>query len=278
MDHKDVQSYLGAKGFYSDEIDGIVGRKTEAAAARLLRTRTSDLAMGHTTWNEKRKYNAVKQLMCKDLGLEVGGIDGLIGPQSLYAFEVWDRVSKDKKEDLWRDSEEDKDDRIAELALPTGQIWPKQSSVRTQNSAFYGKVGTNQTMLECPYPMYLAWDTSKVINRFSCHEKVHDSLENILGEVLNTYGEAKIKSLGLDQFGGCLNVRTTRGGSRYSMHSWGIALDLDPANNRLRWNHTKAKFARAEYKSFWRIVGDQGWVALGPAKDYDWMHLQAARL
>ena len=45
----------------------------------------------------------------------------------------------------------------------------------------------------------------------------------------------EIHRLRLDVWGGCLNVRKMRGGTRNSMHSWGIALDYDPQNNQLKW-------------------------------------------
>ena len=67
-----------------------------------------------------------------------------------------------------------------------------------------------------------------------------------------------------------------RGGSRKSTHAWGIAVDLDPENNRLRWGCDRALFARNEYKAFWEIVEDHGATSLGRSANYDWMHFQFA--
>ena len=69
-----------------------------------------------------------------------------------------------------------------------------------------------------------------------------------------------------------------RGGSSWSMHSWGVAVDLDPDRNRLRWNSSKAYLARDEYKPFWKIVESEGWTSLGRERNYDWMHFQSAHL
>jgi hypothetical protein len=57
-----------------------------------------------------------------------------------------------------------------------------------------------------PYPHRLSWKTSKVINSFSCHEQVHDSLQRVLNRVLDSYGLDEIRRLRLDLWGGCLNV------------------------------------------------------------------------
>ena len=84
--------------------------------------------------------------------------------------------------------------------------------------------------------------------------------------------------LRLDRWGGCLNVRKMRGGSSWSMHAWGIAIDFDPDRNQLKWGRDRAVFARPDYDAWWRCWEDEGWTSLGRTKNYDWMHVQAARL
>ncbi len=153
-------------------------------------------------------------------------------------------------------------------------VFPLQKDV----PEFYGRVGLNQDKVDLPYKMKLAWDTSITIKRFSCHEKVVTPMQAIFKDVLDHYGLEEIQRLGLDLFGGCLNVRKMRGGSSYSMHAWGIAVDLDPIRNQLRWNSDKAEFARKEYIPFWEIVEKHGATSLGIERDFDWMHFQFARL
>jgi peptidoglycan hydrolase-like protein with peptidoglycan-binding domain len=161
-------------------------------------------------------------------------------------------------------------------AEPAGHppIWPRQVEVER----VFGAPGANQTPLIPPYPMRLAWETRTPITRFSIHERVHDSAMRCLTRIADSYDAAARADLGIDLFGGCLNVRPMRGGSRLSMHAWGIAIDFDPDRNALRWGHDRARLARPDAARFWAIWAAEGWVGLGRARDYDWMHVQAARL
>jgi hypothetical protein len=107
---------------------------------------------------------------------------------------------------------------------------------------------------------------------------VADSASRAFDKILSEYGQEGIKEIGVDIFGGSLNVRRMRGGSRYSMHSWAIAIDFDPERNQLRWNRPKARLSHADCNRFWEIWEAEGWVSLGRARDFDWQHVQAARL
>jgi hypothetical protein len=159
---------------------------------------------------------------------------------------------------------------------PLSQKWPKQD----YNSMvdFYGPVGENQIKLEVPYKLKLAWAPSTTLSRITCNQKVAQSLGIIFDNTLKTYGEKDIEKLRLNMFGGCLNVRKMRGGSAWSIHSWGAAIDLDPDNNQLKWASPKATFSKKEYEPFWKIVEAEGWTSLGRRRNYDWMHFQAAYL
>lgn len=70
-----------------------------------------------------------------------------------------------------------------------------------------------------------------------------------------------------------------RGGGKWSMHAWGIAIDYDPERNQLTWGRERAAFSRPEYAACGGVSGrKREWVSLGRSKNYDWMHVQAARL
>ena len=103
-----------------------------------------------------------------------------------------------------------------------------------------------------------------------------DVLGNVFTEILEVYGLAKIQELGIDLFGGCFAFRAMRGGSDYSRHSWGIAIDLDPERNQLKETNKTARFARPEYKPMIDIFYKHGFINLGVEKNYDWMHFEKA--
>lgn len=153
--------------------------------------------------------------------------------------------------------------------------WPRDATPELID--FYGLPGTGQTMARAAYPLKLSWDNSQVIERFSCHVRCKDAFESVFRETLAEYGEEAVRVLRLDQFGGCLNVRKKRGGTSWSVHAFGAAIDLDPDRNQLRWGKDRAAFARPDYGPFWKIVESHGLVSLGRSRDYDWMHIQAAR-
>lgn len=131
--------------------------------------------------------------------------------------------------------------------------------------------------LKLPYPMYLNWENQTYINSIQVHKDGHDSLKAILTEILEVYGIDEIKRLQLDDYGGCFNYRLMRGSSQTpSVHSWGLAIDIDPDRNLLRETSKTARFARPEYKKFIDIFYKHGWESLGREKNYDWMHFQIA--
>lgn len=134
--------------------------------------------------------------------------------------------------------------------------------------------GSYLVTIKLPYPMRLAWDKQVTVERMRCHIKVADQLTDIFSEILEHYGIDRIKELGLDLFGGCFNYRQMRGGSDWSRHSWGLAVDLDPERNGLHWDSTKAIFARPEYQDMIDIFYKHGFESLGREKNYDWMHFQ----
>lgn len=258
---KFVQQQLNNKGIDVGKVDGAAGKKTMAGLAQI------DKLPGN--WSKTRRLVGFIQLLAKEHAVEVGEIDGYLGPQTEHAYEVLQRkLVKNLEEEIWRPEE---------LSNENPNNWPTQRNT-SDLEKYYGKVGENQTRIQLPYPHRLAWKTGTVVNSYSCHEKVHDSLLRVLTNVYNHYGLKQIEQLHLDLWGGCLNVRKMRGGTRYSTHSWGIAVDYDPSHNRLKWGRDKAAFARSEYDAWWKFWEDEGWVSLGRARNFDWMHIQAAKL
>ena len=260
MDLHDVQSALNARGWLPPLVlDGEWGPETDRAVADLL----ASAGASADGWPRERRLIAAGQALCRAAGIDAGAIDGREGPQTRHAFEVWAaRKAGDTSAETWRDPPK----------VPP--VWPRQADV----PRFYGDVGTRQTLLTLPYPMRLAWEPDTIVKRISLHERVAESAGAVLERVLEHYGLDGIRAIGVDLFGGSLNVRKMRGGSAWSMHSWGIAIDFDPDRNQLQWGRDRARLARPDAEPFWRFWEEEGWLSLGRARNYDWMHIQAARL
>ena len=164
---------------------------------------------------------------------------------------------------------------------PTEDVieYPKFKQPTTnQLIAKYGKPNeTGQgylTVIQSPYPMRLAWDLNIKVTRVSCHKYIANDLQNVFFDLLEHYGLEKIKELGIDLYGGCFNYRRMRGGTSWSTHAFAIAIDLDPARNRLKETSKTARFARPDYKPMIDIFYKHGFISLGVEKNYDWMHFQ----
>jgi D-alanyl-D-alanine carboxypeptidase len=143
----------------------------------------------------------------------------------------------------------------------------------------YGEPGdaSKITVIDLPYPMRIAWDTKRTVTKMQCHKLAADKFKAVLSDLLAHYGLPKLQELGIDLFGGCVNVRLQRGSkTKWSRHSWGIAIDLDPSRNGLKTKAPLAQFSKPEYKPMIDIFYKHGFVGLGPEKGYDWMHFELA--
>jgi hypothetical protein len=239
----------------------------------------------------KRHLAALIPLLATDRGINAGVIDGYWGPQTQYAFDTFERRDHYLQHkaapqtqyafdtllflekygalpDSWRDGQ------LLDLN-PNG--WPIERQAELE--AFYGQPGDESTLtfVDVPYMHRLSWDLRQKVTRIRCHKKVANSLRKVLGEVLNHYSMQQIQDLNLDRFGDCFNLRKKRGGTLWSTHSWGIALDYDPNRNQLNWGWDRAAFAGPDYSAWWKIWESEGWVSLGRTANFDWMHIQAAK-
>lgn len=191
-----------------------------------------------------------------------GKIDGWAGPTTQRAYDAATNMVP------------------AAVKLPAVKPrWPHQSEV----AAFFGPPGEpacTNGKVTLPMPFSLAWELDTKVRRFSCHSKVATALNAIFNQAYAHYGEARFVELRLNLYGGCFELRKMRNtsGGTLSMHSWGIAVDLDPERNQLKWGRDKAVFAKPEYEPFWKIVEAQGAVSLGRVRNFDWMHFQFATL
>lgn len=262
MDTRTAQMMLAEAGYYRATIDGRIGPATRAAVERI-ESGADDRRVGG--WPFTRRLIAAAQRVLTAQGHYRGLIDGITGPATTGAVASW---------------------RAAKVvpAAPSepapakaGQRWPDRKDLAEMNRIF-GKPGGPQATAgrcELPFPFVIAWDTEQRISRFACNSAVAEAMTSIFAEAAKHYGETAFRRLRLDRFGGCFADRTMRGSARtVSTHAWGVAVDIDPERNQLRWGKSKASLALPEYVPFWSIIEAHGGTSLGRERDYDWMHWQ----
>ena len=125
----------------------------------------------------------------------------------------------------------------------------------------------NLTLVKCPWVLRYA---GKPVKGLRVHKKVAASLTKVLDAIWVRLGrsQAEIDRIGMSIYGGGYNFRLMRGGSSLSMHSWGCALDFDPARNGM--GNSKPAMDKRVVEEFER----EGWEWGGHWKDG--MHFQAA--
>lgn len=288
MNLQDVQRKLAAAGIYRGQVDGVFGPKTRAAIIDHL----GALRVAARTWSDARLEVGAMQVIIEASGIELGEIDGYLGPSTKEAMLIFDARARNggkpvPEVEQWRDDRPDvpvQPSRPLHAPITSSKVnaptskprWPLQTALEMDR--FFGAKGTNTVSLTLPYTMRVAWNMEKSVTRFDCNRKVKESLERILIRALDHYGIDVIRQMRLDRYGGCLNVRKMRGGSAWSIHSWGCAVDIDPDHNQLKFHRAQATLDNPEYDAWWRFVYDEGAISLGRERDYDWMHLQFARL
>jgi hypothetical protein len=259
MNTFEVQAWLRSFGEKDLMVDGVPGPRTSAAAKRIL-------AQGGVT-DYADPILAAEQLIMKHVGgLATGPVDGILGPATEKARIHWVRGP-------WRNGL--MDTLPGDFRMPQElKRWPKYSNL----VEFFGEPGQNLVTVSVPFPLRPSWDPHKEVHRVTCHKLVADSLIRVQKDILRAYGYDGVKRLHLDIWGGCYSARPMRGSGKLSTHAWGIAWDTDPLRNALRWDKKKAQLARPEYEEFWAAWTKEGWLSLGKARDFDWMHTQACQL
>lgn len=269
MNIADVQRLLAEANYYHGAIDGDAGPLTMAAVAVIERNGSE---AGFSSWPKARRLVRAGQAVLRAQGFPVGDLDGWMGPQTTEALTQW---RSERAGTSWTMDRTPAD--ASGLSHPAQLNWPRQKDVRE----FFGPAGgaaCTAGVVELPFPFVIAWNKSQSVSRFYCHEKVAEPLTWIFAEAHRSLGAERMQDMGLDLYGGCFANRPMRGGAATSMHAWGIATDLDPEHNQLRWGADRARFAKPEYRDWWQIVMQAGAVPAGYAWGKDWMHFQFARL
>ena len=93
----------------------------------------------------------------------------------------------------------------------------------------------NLVLVALPWKAVAAWDRALKIKSLRVHKSCAESLGRVLADIWRAFGEDQraIEAAGMHLIGGGYVWRAMRGGTRLSMHSYGCAVDFDPAHNGL---------------------------------------------
>lgn len=116
------------------------------------------------------------------------------------------------------------------------------------------------------------WDVPKELEIGAIPKKVYCN-RNMVGPLeqafKNIIGRGFISEL--KTWDGCFNIRNKRGGTSASLHSWGIAIDINAA-----WNGFKKKPTMTS--GLVKCFTDAGFEWGGAWKNKDGMHFQLAKI
>lgn len=238
--------------------------------------------VGKNSANDPKDVATVQTLLNRaGAGIRVTGVADRVLEGAIYMYQKGRGTSRDaivsKDGGTWRAllAGEFQFSSIEGFDLDTEDLAPEGIPAQDGVEAEYGNVDNIPlTSVALPFPLY--YDGSPV-SSVSVHEDVASSLSSALSQVLSHYGLEEIERLRISHnYGGSYNKRKMRGGNSWSMHAYGIAIDLNAAENGLRTTAAAALFAKPEYAAFLDIMERNGWYSLGRAKNYDYMHFQTA--
>lgn len=210
-----------------------------------------------------------------ELGYSVGIADGIFGPKTESAvikFQIDKSINADGVvgDQTWGSLFREaipKATILLDCPPPQGKCfqvygdfrlagWDEQNMVRCDLSAFADKLSHVNNYSFAHRDWF----------GFTCHRLVAPKFQLAFKNIIDRNIENKIKT-----FGGCLNKRLMRGGTNWSMHSWGIAIDLNA-----QWNQFGQKnFEMTEDLA--KCFEDVGFVWGGRwVGNYDAMHFQYA--
>lgn len=160
--------------------------------------------------------------------------------------------------------------------------WPTQAEVLSGKSVFGNPKGPNITRMSVSWeranivtivPPFRMTYAGTPIKQIRVHKHCAASLLRIFGN-LKAAAKGKQETLdhwGVSIFGGVVAYRLMRGGNSLSIHSYGAAIDLDPARNGL--GDQTPRFAN--FPEVLKAFADEGWLWGGKWSRKDGMHWQA---
>lgn len=175
-------------------------------------------------------------------------------------------------------------------------IWPTQAEVLSNRSVYGDPRGKDRTRMSATWeaanivyivPPFRMTYASQPVKKIRVHKACAQSLLAVLNRLLASARKINpadpqkaLDEAGASIFGGVVMYRLMRGGNSLSIHSYGAAIDLDPARNGLydkTPNFANHRWVIDAFKAEgWKWGGD--WNGNGSSADErkaDGMHFQA---
>lgn len=149
--------------------------------------------------------------------------------------------------------------------MPRPNPWPQPTHAALVK--FYGEPGNESNLVHLPVSGLGVRYQGAPVRHIRCHRLVAESLLAALADISAGH-DADV----LRYYAGCFNARKMRGGTSWSLHAWGAAIDLWPESNanNAHWP-TKAHMPISVMEAF----ACQGWLPAGAFWSRDAMHFQA---
>ncbi|NNE50804.1 MAG: M15 family metallopeptidase [Sulfitobacter sp.] len=270
MQERHLQMLMAATGDYTGGIDGVFGPLSTAAMHRVEARHRAAYTFDPTTTTDHRRKTACAQACLNQLDHDAGFIDGWNGHNTTEALNAFlFQITNGTDEQIDRDPEQG--------FTPPGNI-PRQRDV----GQVYGQPGeqikSRLTTIQLPFSLKIDWNLRTSTNKIRVHRDCAPQLEAALIAIRQHYGPDEMNRLGIDRYAGAYNHRRMRGGSSWSMHAYGCAIDFYAQPNGLRVRCPQALFCGAEYQPFLDIMEQHEWLPAIRLWGKDAMHFQRARL
>lgn len=160
--------------------------------------------------------------------------------------------------------------------------WPTQAEVLSNRSVYGDPRGRDRTRMSPAWeaanivyiaPPFRMTYAGQKVPRIRVHRHCAASLSQVLQNLSDAAGgkQDTLDQWGVSIFGGCVMYRLMRGGSSLSIHSYGAAIDLDPARNGL--GDATPRFAN--FPEVQKAFAKEDWRWGGHWSRPDGMHWQA---